>query len=258
MKHVLVGLMMVQGTALAAQDAGPVTLAFKLGAGVQSGPGYFGGSEDIGSITGTFEFDEANLFGYSFGGGDPNGFGLKAGFRIIGERSASEFEELTGLDDVDAAVEIGGGFSYTQQPDGRSSYWGSYSFAEVRYGVVGHEAYVASLGADLIYQPTPQLELRAGPRLFAGDDDYAATYFGVTGAEAVASTGRFDAFEATGGVLSRGLEMSASYDVTADWGIVGTVTYEEFLNDAAGSPIVQQGSADQLNVSLIVTRAFQF
>jgi outer membrane scaffolding protein for murein synthesis (MipA/OmpV family) len=92
--------------------------------------------------------------------------------------------------------------------------------------------------------------------LFGGDDDYAATYFGVTGDEAGASS--FDAFDASGGLISRGLEASVSYDFNEDWGVTGSVTYEEFLDSAADSPIVQQGSSDQMSVSVVVTRALEF
>jgi len=57
---------------------------------------------------------------------------------------------------------------------------------------------------------------------------------------------------ASGGLLSRGIEASIAYDVTENWGVVGTINYDELLNDAAKSPIVQ--TTDQLGVSLVVTR----
>jgi outer membrane protein len=245
MKSVLMAGLCVLATGASAQER---VLSFDLGVGVQSKPGYFGADEAEAGVGGSFDFERLLLGGLSLGGGDPNGFAFKGGVRFIGERKADDFSDLAGLDDVDAALEIGSGMTFTLQPDGQGQKFGNYAFAEVRYGVVGHESFVAAAGADLIYKPSEQMEFRAGPRLFAGDDDYAATYF---------SDARVG-YEAAGGVLSRGLEASASYDFDDTWGIVATATYEQFLNDAAASPIVEAGSADQLSMSLIVTRAFSF
>ena len=235
----------IAATSAAAQDR---VLSFDLGVGVQSSPSYFGSDEVETGATGSFGLNRLVFGGLSLGGGDPNGFGFKPGLRIIGERTAADNAELAGLADIDAGLELGGGFSYTSEPDGQSQNWGTYAFAEVRYGVIGHESYVAEIGADLIYKPSEQWEFRAGPRLFAGDDDYAATYFSDSRA----------GYVATGGILSRGLEVSASYDFNETWGVEAVATYEQLLNDAADSPIVQAGSADQVSVSLIVTRAFSF
>lgn len=243
MKILSAVVLSVLATGAAAQDR---VLQFELGAGVQSSPSYFGSDEVETGGTGSFGFERLVFGGLSLGGGDPNGIGFKGGFRYISERTADDDAELAGLADVDAALELGGGVTYTSLPDGRSSNWGNYAFAEVRYGVVGHESLVAELGADLIYKPTEQLEFRVGPRLFAGDDDYAATYF---------SDSRVG-FEAGGGLLSRGVEISAAYDFNETWGVEATATYEKFIEDAADSPIVLD--EDQVSVSLVVTRAFSF
>ena len=243
MKYVLSVCLSLLAGAATAQDR---VFSFDLGVGVQASPGYFGSDEFDTGATGSFELERLVFGGLDLGGGDPNGLGFKAGFRFISERTADEYEELAGLEDIDAALELGGGLTYTYQPDGVSQSWGNYAFAEVRYGVVGHESYVAEVGADLIYKPSPEWEFRAGPRLFAGDDDYAGTYFSDPRA----------GFEAGGGLLSRGVEVSAAYDVNDTWGVAATATYAQFLNDAADSPIVLD--EDQLSVSLIVTRAFTF
>jgi outer membrane scaffolding protein for murein synthesis (MipA/OmpV family) len=245
MKFVLVAGLSVLASGAAAQDR---LLSFDLGLGAQSAPGYFGDSDAEAAVSTTFIFDQLVFGGLSLGGGDPNGISFKGGFRSIGERTADDYAELAGLADVDAALELGGGVTLTYQPDGVAQKLGSYAFAEVRYGVVGHESFVAKLGADLIYKPTAPWEFRAGPRLFAGDDDYADTYF---------SDSRVD-YVAGGGLLSGGVELSAAYDFNDTWGVIGTATYEQFVNDAADSPIVQAGSDDQLSVSLMITRAFSF
>jgi len=242
------------GSAAQAQDR---TLDVTLGFGAQSTPTYFGSDETEVGPAGSFGLNQLSFGSFDFSADqDPNGIGFKGGFRFIGERSADDYAELTGLENVDPALELGGGVTYSYLPDGTSQNWGNYAFAEVRYGVIGHESLVAEVGADLIYAPSQQLQFRAGPRLFGGDDDYAATYFGVTTDEAAASG--LDAFNAAGGILSRGVAASVTYDFNNDWGVTGSVTYEEFLDDAAESPIVQQGSRDQTSVSVVVTRALEF
>ena len=247
MKSVLIAGLSVLATGAAAQDR---VLSFDLGVGVESSPSYFGADDVESGATGTFGLNRLVLGGLSLGGGDPNGLGFKLGFRYIDERTASDDAELAGLDDVDESLELGGGLAYTVLPDGRSQNWGSYTFAEIRYGVVGHESFVAEAGVDLIYKPSEAWEFRAGPRLFAGDDDYADTYF---------SDSRVG-YEAEGGLLSGGLEISAGYDFNDLWGVVATATYEQLQNDAEDSPIVtaDTGSDEQVTVSLVVTRAFSF
>lgn len=247
MKSVLIAALSVAATNAAAQDR---VLSFDLGVGVESAPSYFGADDEETDATGTFGLNRLVLGGLSLGGGDANGLGFKFGFRYIEERTADDDAELAGLDDVDESLELGGGLAYTNVPDGRGNNWGSYAFAEVRYGVVGHESFVAEMGADVVYKPTEQWEFRAGPRLFAGDDDYADQYF---------SDSRVG-YEAEGGLLSTGFEVSAGYDFNDTWGVLATATYEQLENDAEDSPIVtaDTGSDDQLTISLLVTRAFSF
>jgi len=210
-------------------------LSFTLGLGAGSGPAYFGADHaDIGPA-GSFADPSLKLGSFGFGGGsDTEGFGVTGSFRYIGARKVADNPELAGLADVGAAIEMGGGLKYTT------------SIAEIyavgRYGAIGHNGIVGEIGGDLIVRPNAQTELRFGPRLFYGDDTYAATYF-----DDVRS-----AYGAKGGMLSRGLEASIAYDITDKWGVVGTVNYDQLMNDAALSPIVQ--STDQLGVSLVVTR----
>ena len=254
MKSLLIAAFAMAGTSVAAQDR---TLGVTIGVGAQSKPTYFGSDTVETGVTGSFGLDRLTFGALDIGGAqDPNGFGFKGGFRYIGERSADDDTALAGLADVDAALELGGGVAYKYLPDGTSQNWGNYAFAEVRSGVLGHESVVAEVGADLFYAPNANLDFRAGPRLFGAAGEYAGRYFGVTDEEAAASS--FDAFDATGGLLSRGVEASVSYDFNSDWGVVGSVTYEEFLDDAADSPIVQQGSTDQVSLSVVVTRALEF
>ncbi len=161
-------------------------------------------------------------------------------------RSSDDHDELRGLEDVDAAFELGGGVSYARP------WW--EVFAVARHAIGGHESLVGELGMDLIARPSDRLTLRAGPRILFGSDDYAETYFGVSAEEAAVSA--FNAYDATGGLLSSGLEVEATYQLTNAWALEGDVRLETLRNDAADSPISAED--DQLSASLAVTRRFNF
>lgn len=223
-----------------AQDSANV-LSARVGLGVSVAPGYFGSDDMLVGPTGSFRLEDLQ-FGRFAGGGDAVGFGVGGSFRYIGERNADDFDELTGLDTVDAAVELGGGLRYAGD--------GYRVFANLRYGVIGHESWVGDAGADLIMQANDQLTLTAGPRLFWGSDAYAQTYFGVTAAES--GTSSFAEFDAEGGLLSAAFELAARYQLTDDWGLTGTLRYDQLQQAAADSPITQ--TDDQVGVSLVVDR----
>jgi outer membrane scaffolding protein for murein synthesis (MipA/OmpV family) len=125
-------------------------------------------------------------------------------------------------------------------------------FGRVRYGIVGHEAFVGELGGNVIARPSDRFSLRAGPRLLFGDSDYASTYFGVSAAEAGRSS--FDEFDAGGGLLTAGVGVEATYIINDNWGVEADLTYERLQNDAADSPITQDD--DQWSARIGVTRRF--
>lgn len=237
------------GATFDAAPGGPA-LGFTLRTGVGTAPSYSGADSnelvpDVG-----FELNYLSLGGFTFGDPDPlfepRGFGVTGSFRYIGERDDADDSELAGLDDVDDALELGVGLRYATRD--------FEVFGNVRYGVIGHESFVGELGADAFLRPNDRLTLRAGPRAFFGDDDYASTYYGVTAAESAASGGSFSAFDADGGLLSAGVELGAGYRINENWGIDAAITYERLRNDAADSPITADD--DQVSARIGVTRRF--
>ncbi|WP_179379017.1 MipA/OmpV family protein [Jannaschia marina] len=231
------------------QGQGPA-LGFTLRGGVSTAPEYFGSDEqEVGPALGA-ELDYLRLGGFTFGNPDPfyesRGLSFGGSFRYIDDRDDDDSPELDGLDDVDAALEIGGGLRYTTE--------NFHAFGDIRYGVIGHEAFVAEAGADVILRPAEGWTLRAGPRVLFGDSDYASTYFGVTEAESVASGGNFAAFDADGGLLSAGIEIGAGYRFNENWGIDATINYDKLQNDAGRSPITRDD--EQISASIGVTRRF--
>ena len=258
-RSVLASLAVLSPLAAAAQGVepfgtspAPVTpdLIFTLGAGLSASPDYFGSDDHEVGPAFSLGLGYLNLAGRGVGNPDPTdpgyGLGFRGSFRYLGEREAGDYLELAGLDDVDASYELGGGIGYRSE--------NFDAFADLRYGIGGHESFVGELGADAKVHPTDRLTLTLGPRVFIGSDDYAASYFGVTPDEAVASGGVIPAYDADGGVLSAGLELGATYDVSDKWGVEGAVTWDRFTGDAELSPIVEQGDRDQYGLKIGVTR----
>jgi outer membrane protein len=223
---------------------------FTLRGGVAASPEYFGSDEYAAGPDLGFRFNYLSLGnGRSFGNPDPwaDSMGLTFGgsFRFIGERNVDDFDELAGLDDIDAAVELGGSIRYGTE------YFAA--FGDVRRGFGGHEGWVGEIGADAILNPTDRLRLTLGPRVLFGDDTYSDTYFGITPAEA--STG-LPAYDPDGGMVSAGIEFGARYQLNDRWGLEGAITWDKFTDDAADSPIVEQGEDEQWGIRFGVTRVF--
>ena len=225
-------------------------LVFTLRGGVAASPEYFGSDEyAVGPDLG-FRFNYLSLRnGRSLGNPDPwaDSMGLTFGgsFRFIQERDTDDFDELAGLDDIDAAVELGASVRYGTE------YFAA--FGEVRRGFGGHEGWVGEVGADAILRPTDRLQLTLGPRVFFGDDTYTDTYFGITADEASAA---IPAYDPDGGMVSAGIEFGARYQINDLWGLEGAVTWEKYTDYAADSPIVEQGEDEQWGIRFGVTRVF--
>lgn len=238
-----------------APGRGGLALGFTLRGGIATAPEYFGaGSNEFKPDIG-LSFSYLRLWGgREFGSQDfdapRTGFGLRGSFRYVDSRDAADHPELAGLNDVDSSVELGLGVGYTGP-------WFK-AYADLRYGVIGHESFVAEIGADAIYAASDRLTLRAGPRILWGSSDYNATYFGVTPAESAASGGAFAPFQAGSGLVSAGVELGVEYRINDRWGIEGAVTWDRLMDDAEDSPITVQGDRDQFGARLGVTRRVSF
>ena len=226
------------------------SLNFALGAGVAATPEYMGSDTLTTSVIPTLTFGSLKWGSFDAGNGvrgvPDNGLTLNGAFRILNERTAAQSPELTGLNDIEASVELGFGLRYQQ------TNW--MAFGEVRKGLTGHNGVTGTLGADWIMRPNDRWRIAAGPRVNFGDDEFANTYFGVTGAEAAASS--FNAYDAGGGALSAGLAVSGTYFIDDKWSLEGAVSYEKLMGDAADSPITLNGSEDQWRIGVGVSRIF--
>ena len=175
-----------------------------------------------------------------------DGFSFGPSFRYVRKRDSTDYDKLRGLNDVDAAFELGGRFAYT---------FGMFrAHASLRRGLGGHEGLVGEAGLDVTLNPTSVTELSFGPRVSYADGEYMRTYLGVTLPESIASG--LTAFDPGGGIKGAGAELNARYAFTPQWSLLGTLGYERLVGDAAESPIAQAGSVDQFTARLGLSYRF--
>jgi outer membrane scaffolding protein for murein synthesis (MipA/OmpV family) len=225
-------------------------LVTTLRAGVAVSPAYLGSDDyELGPDL-DIRFDYIRLpggleFGSSSSVGFRTGWGLSGSLRYLGDRDSGDHDQIRGLDNVPWSLEAGLGVGYEQR---------NYrAFTDVRYGFVGHNAWVGEIGADAIAYPMDGLTVTLGPRLEFGDNKFAETYFGVSPAEEAASG--LEAFDAKGGLLAAGLELGGRYRFNERWGVEGAASWGRLLNDAADSPVTETGSEDQYRIRLGITRS---
>lgn len=230
-------------------DAEQPDIIMRLRFGGQTSSAYFGSEDMVNSPDVAFRFDYIRFpNGFEYGSGQAVGFrrgwGLRGSARFIGARDPADYSELTGLKKVDWSQEFGLGIGYEEK---------AYrAFIDVRYGIIGHNSFVAELGADLISTPAEGWTMTLGPRLLLGSNRYMDTYFGVTADEAAAS--RYTEYNPYNGPVEAGLEFTARYDFNELWGLEAIVGWTRYMGDAADSPIVLGGSDENLKIEVGITR----
>lgn len=153
---------------------------------------------------------------------------------------------LTGLGDVDAAMEIGAFASYR---------FGRYlGRAELRRGFGGHDGVVGDLSLDLTGR-AGALRYAIGPRVGFGSADFLAPYFGVNAVQS-AATGLSE-FDADGGINRVGVGANAILPRGRRTTWFFFAGYNRLVGDAADAPLVsERGSPNQLTVGASVSWSF--
>lgn len=240
----------------AAEDASTdPLLAFTGFIGARAAPAYQGASDA--AVAPSLKFSLVSLNWGQLQYGDPElsddplyfsgGFVPRLRFRYEPARKSSDHPELSGLADVDDALEIGFGGTYV---------WPSAEIsAELRYGAIGHESWIGEVRAHYVMRPAPRVSVRIGPQLLIASDGYMDTYFGVTPGEASASP--FTAFDPSGGPFRGGIDLILTYRVGARTWVELGAGHTVFLGDAADSPIVRSGSDSYSEIRIGLRRAFE-
>ncbi|MBS4047697.1 MAG: MipA/OmpV family protein [Alphaproteobacteria bacterium] len=163
-------------------------------------------------------------------------------------RDEDDSDDLRGMGDIDAAVELGGFLTYGIGP------WtaGVTLFQDVSDS---HDGFTAKFAAGHRHSFTPKLRLRSEVSTTWADENYTQTYFGVTAAQSARSGMR--AYTAESGIKDIGLTLDLDYSLTEHWIVSGRLGYKRLLGDAADSPLVEdRGSANQLSTG--VTLSYRF
>lgn len=228
-----------------AQDFGFAGREFSvdLGVGVDAGPEY-PGSDD--AEAGPWLIWRNAGFGRP-GTNESEGFAISPSFGTVGERDASDNDDLAGMDDIDRAYELGLKVSYGAGP--------LTAFGSVRKGFDGHEGLTGEIGARYRTDLAERVSLWSGLSLGYGDGDYNDTYFGVSEAEAV--PGR-PAYDVGGGFNKASITFEARYALTDTLAILGEVEYGKLIGDAADSPVVQDEYQPALRLGIVRRFSFGF
>ena len=227
---------------------------FSLGAGVGAAPDYEG-SEDYEAVPLLLaraaqgnRFIE--LFGTSLRANLVNSPTFSAGpvLTYRGERDDVESGAVDDLDDVDAAIELGGfvGFNF-------GGWVGSVTLTQDVND--GHDGMLLALLGGYKATLGPALSLTTSVSTTYADSDYMESYFSVDGSESAASG--LDEFDADAGIKDAGISLRLAWAPRSGWGVTSIASYTRLLNEAEDSPVVEDaGDANQLFGGVALTYAF--
>jgi MipA family protein len=193
---------------------------------------------------GTFELGQRGLVWHALEAG---GFrlGLVAGFdpgRKTDKPSAANprpgDKRLAGMGDVRASDEVGVDIGY-----------GPVTLAARHSpGDRGHQGVQVDLSAGFPLPITERLGLRFGASATWADEKYLQAYFGVTAAQAAATS--FRAFAPKAGLRKAELTLGADYSLASRWKLQGSIAASMLRGDAAKSPLVARKSAASASVGV--------
>ena len=174
-------------------------------------------------------------------------------FKLVWERSASQYRELNGLGNVDFALQAGAFAEYWPTPWLRLR-------GELRQGFGGETGVTGDAFLDLIV-PVDQFRFSAGPRVTAQSAAAISPYFSITPAQSAGSTvsglPMLPVYSAGGGLYSYGAGSQVEYFWNPQWAAHAFIEYERLTGSAADSPLVtQRGSPNQFTFGLGATYSF--
>jgi outer membrane protein len=168
---------------------------------------------------------------------DGLGLGLPRGpWRL----SASIAPEFTQRDESDDARLRGlGDIDLTARAQLRGSYeidWLSLSLAAGQDIAGQDQGLLIDFEGELRRSLTPRLRVSAGAGLRWADDEYTASFFGVSAEQAQSSA--FDVYDAGAGLAEARVFAAASYAFDQHWFATARASLHRLQGDAADSPIV--------------------
>lgn len=231
-------------TGAGAQSLGEIrSLSFDGGIGATFGPDYMG-ADDYGTspwiILRNGQINDAT--------GEKQGLSILPSLDYHGKRDAGDHDDLTGMDDISAAGELGVRLNYVM---GDLTGYGA-----VRKGLGGHHGVTGELGARFRNQPQDKLTLTTAAELRFGNGEFTDTYFGVSEGESLSSG--YAPYDAGGGIYAARLSVEARYEFLPDTLLMGRFTYSRLLGDAADSPIVHERNQPTFSIGVARHLNFRF
>lgn len=213
-----------------------------IGAGVAWHPDYMGSDDYELDFIPIFEIDYLDRFFLSSRRGLGvvlfQGEGLDASVQANWRRGRKATGDIASLADVDGGVSLASTIGYTTGPLRLET--------TLDYAVSGDDLGLR-VDADAIYSQalTPKLVGKAWGGARFGNDDYADAYFGTPG------------YDPDGGLMDLHAGIGATYKLSANFALNGTLDGSLLMGDAADSPIVDTvGSRTQLRGTLSATYRF--
>lgn len=231
-------------TGAGAQSLGEIrSLSFDGGIGATFGPDYMG-ADDYGTspwiILRNGQINDAT--------GEKQGLSILPSLDYHGKRDAGDHDDLTGMDDISAAGELGVRLNYVMG--------GVTGYGAVRKGLGGHHGVTGELGARFRNQPQDKLTLTTAAELRFGNGEFTDTYFGVSEGESLSSG--YAPYDAGGGIYAARLSVEARYEFLPDTLLMGRFTYSRLLGDAADSPIVHERNQPTFSIGVARPLNFRF
>ena len=185
-------------------------------------------------------------------------------------RDEDDAARLRGLGDIDNGLVAGGFVSYDviATPDTRLGVavavsgqvtgddFGRSGFGAPNFRVANDYGVETDLSLSLDQTVSERLRLTARLGTTYASDDYMATFFGVSAAQAANSVAGLNAFDADGGIKDVYMNVGTTYNVTENFELRASLGYQRLLGDAADSPITMD--ADQFSGSLGAAYRFRF
>ena len=231
-------------TGAGAQSLGEIrSLSFDGGIGATFGPDYMG-ADDYGTspwiILRNGQINDAT--------GEKQGLSILPSLDYHGKRDAGDHDDLTGMDDISAAGELGVRLNYVMG--------GVTGYGAVRKGLGGHHGVTGELGARFRNQPQDKLTLTTAAELRFGNGEFTDTYFGVSEGESLSSG--YAPYDAGDGIYAARLSVEARYEFLPDTLLMGRFTYSRLLGDAADSPIVHERNQPTFSIGVARHLNFRF
>ena len=175
---------------------------------------------------------------------------VRAGPRIAYQRGrdSDDSETLTGLEDVDGSLPIGGYIRTTLGPVG-------FRVDAGQDVIGGHDGFSVDASVGTAYDGG-WFGFQPSATISWGDSNYNESFFGVSPEQSAASS--LTAFDIGSGFNSYAFNVIAWLQVTDNYQLGAFASYREFFDDAEDSPILQaeDGSTNGLFAGVSLTRKF--